>query len=81
MTTVTIKKFRDLGSVIKAVRESRDVPQDELAHDLAISRQYLQELENGKPNLYISRLFRALNALGITVTVSYSLGSKINDHD
>lgn len=76
MYTVTIRRFRDLGAVIKAVRASRGIRQEELADTLAFSRNYLQELENGKPNLYISRLFRALNALGITVSVSYTLGEK-----
>lgn len=76
MYTVTIRRFRDLGAVIKAVRASRGIRQEELADTLAFSRNYLQELENGKPNLYITRLFRALNALGITVSVSYTLGDK-----
>lgn len=80
MYTVTIRRFRDLGAVIKAVRRSRGVRQDELAEDLAITRNYLQELENGKPTLYISRLFRALNKLGITLTVTYTLGNKADDY-
>ena len=80
MYTVTIRRFRDLGAVIKAVRRSRGVRQDELAEDLAITRNYLQELENGKPTLYITRLFRALNKLGITLTVTYTLGNKADDH-
>ena len=73
MSTVTIRRFRDLGAVIKAVRESRGIRQEDLAENLAISRNYLQELENGKPTLYITRLFRALNKLGITVSVTYTL--------
>ena len=80
MYTVTIRRFRDLGAVIKAVRRSRGIRQDEMAEDLAITRNYLQELENGKPTLYITRLFRALNKLGITLTVTYTLANKADDH-
>ncbi|TFB95731.1 helix-turn-helix domain-containing protein [Cryobacterium sp. MDB2-A-1] len=78
MSTATIRRFRDLGAVIKAVRESRGIRQEDLAGDLAISRNYLQELENGKPTLYITRLFRALNKLGITLSVTYTLGKHDN---
>ena len=80
MNTVAVTKFQDLGAVIKAVRDSRGIRQDDLAQDLAISRQYLQELEKGRPNLYITRLFRALNTLGITITISYTLSDKTDDH-
>lgn len=81
MHSVTIRRFRDLGALIKAVRESRGIRQEELADGLAFSRNYLQELEKGKPTLYITRLFRTLNALGITVTVTYSLGSAETPND
>ena len=74
--TVTIRKFRDLGAIVKAVRRSRGIRQEDLAADLVISRNYLQELENGKPNLYIARLFRAMNRLGITIKVTYEPGDK-----
>jgi HTH-type transcriptional regulator/antitoxin HipB len=78
MNTVTINRFRDLGAVVKAVRESRGIRQDDLAEDLAFNRRYLHEIESGKPNLYITRLFRAVNKLGITITVTYTLGDE--DH-
>jgi len=72
--TITVNRFRDLGAVIKAARESRGQRQNELASELQITRQYLQDLENGRPNLYITRLLRSMNSLGITITVSYDSG-------
>ena len=74
MPTMQVRKFRDIGPVIKAVRESRAVRQEDLAEQLAFSRDYLIDLEKGKGNLYISRLFRTLNELGITVTLTYGDG-------
>ena len=73
MHSLEIRRFRDLGAVIKAVRESRGIRQEDMAENLAFSRHYLRELEIGKPNLYISRLFRALHHLGIRVTITYDL--------
>lgn len=74
MPTVQVRKFRDIGPVIKAVRESRAVRQADLAEQLAFSRDYLIDLEKGKGSLYITRLFRTLNELGITVTLTYPSG-------
>jgi len=74
MPTVQVRKFRDIGPVIKAVRESRAVRQEDLAEQLAFSREYLIDLEKGKGSLYIARLFRTLNELGITVTLTYPSG-------
>ncbi|WP_105034121.1 helix-turn-helix domain-containing protein [Cryobacterium aureum] len=71
MPTVQVRKFRDIGPVIKAVRESHAVRQEDLAERLAFSRDYLIDLEKGKGSLYITRLFRTLNELGITVTLTY----------
>ena len=82
MPTMQVRKFRDIGPVIKAVRESRAIRQEDLAEQLAFSRDYLIDLEKGKGSLYITRLFRALNELGITVTLTYqSSDDKASDGD
>ena len=82
MPTVQVRKFRDIGPVIKAVRESRAMRQEDLAEQLAFSRDYLIDLEKGKGSLYITRLFRTLNELGITVTLTYPSGDgKASDGD
>jgi len=82
MPTVQVRKFSDIGPVIKAVREGRAVRQEDLAEQLAFSRDYLIDLEKGKGSLYITRLFRTLNELGITVTLTYqSDDDKASDGD
>ena len=82
MATVQVRKFSDIGPVIKAVREDRAVRQEDLADQLAFSRDYLIDLEKGKGSLYITRLFRTLNELGITVTLTYQSGeNEASDQD
>ncbi len=71
MPSIQVRKFRDIGPVIKAVRESRAIRQEDLAEQLAFSRDYLIDLEKGTGNLYTTRLFRTLNELGITMTLTY----------
>ena len=63
------------------VSASRGIRQEDLAYKIAFSRNYLQGLENGKPNLYVTRLFRTMNTLGITISVSYTLGDKTERQD
>lgn len=81
MPTTDIRKFRDLGAIIRAVRESRGVRQSDLAENLVISRHYLVDLEGGKSPLFITRLFRTLNALGIKVSVTYELRNATVSND
>ena len=81
MPTIPVTRLRDLTAVVKAVRESRQLTQEELATSLAISPQYLQLMESGKPNLYTTRLFRILNRLGIKVSVTYELNRRAPDND
>lgn len=75
-----VRRFRDFGAVIKAVREDRDIPQAALADELAFTRFYLSEIEHGKPNLYITRLFRLLNRLNIRVELHYQLHFPTDPH-
>jgi len=51
MPTVQVRKFRDIGPVIKAVRESCAIRQEDLAKQLAFSRDYLIDLEKGSGGL------------------------------
>lgn len=57
----------DLGSFLRAVREDRLLTQEALAEELGITRQYVNELEAGKPTLYVTRLFALLRLLGVRV--------------
>ena len=76
MPTIGITNFKDLGAVIKAVRESEGIRQEDVSDALGFSRNYLREIESGKPNLFSSRLFRTLNKLGICLTVTYQLPTR-----
>jgi transcriptional regulator with XRE-family HTH domain len=71
MPTLPARKLQDVAAVIKAAREDAGISQGELAERLAFSRDYMVDLEAGKPNVYTTRLFRVLHALGITVTLEY----------
>ena len=73
MPSVQIRKIADLGAIVKAVRETGGTRQEDLATSLGFSRDYLRELESGKPTLFTTRLFRTLRRLGITISVTYQI--------
>ena len=75
MPTVHVRKLPDIAAVIRAAREEAELRQEDLAERLAISRDYMVELESGKGNVYTTRLFRTLHELGIKMTLTYG-----NDH-
>lgn len=58
---------RELGLRIKALREERQFPQEELAHRAAIHVTYLSGLENGKRNPSLLVLARLASALDLTI--------------
>jgi HTH-type transcriptional regulator/antitoxin HipB len=69
--TLNARKLQDIAAVIKAAREDAGISQGDLADRLAFSRDYMGDLESGTGNLYMSRLFRVLHELGITVALTY----------
>lgn len=71
MPTLQARKLADVTAVIKAAREDAGISQSELAERLAFPRDYMIDLESGRPNTYTTRLFRVLHELGITLTLDY----------
>ena len=58
-----------LGAFLRNQRLQRGITQDQLAEDLGITRQYLVDLEKGRPTLYSKRLFALLRLLGARLKV------------
>jgi transcriptional regulator with XRE-family HTH domain len=69
--TIEVRKPRDIGDAIRAVREARGISQQDLAQANAYDRFYLNGLESGRSTLYISRLLRTLKSLGIKLSVTF----------
>jgi transcriptional regulator with XRE-family HTH domain len=72
--TVEVRKPRDIGDAIRAVREARGISQEELARANAYDRFYLNGLEAGRSTMYVTRLLRTLKSLGITLSVTFDTG-------
>ena len=64
-----IHSAADLGLVIRAVRKSTRVRQDDLAGAVRVSRQFTHDAEQGKPTVQLGRVLRLLEELGIALNV------------
>jgi transcriptional regulator with XRE-family HTH domain len=77
--TVEVRKPRDIGDAIRAMREARGISQEELARANAYDRFYLNGLETGRSTMYITRLLRTLKSLGITLSITFDAGKPAGD--
>lgn len=64
-----IQSTEELGLVIRAVRKSTQVRQDDLAAMVGVSRQFTVDVEKGKPTVQLARVLRLLKELGIELSV------------
>lgn len=69
--TIEVRKPRDVGDAIRAVREARGISQEDLAEANAYDRFYLNRLELGRSTVYMTRLLRTLKSLGITLSATF----------
>lgn len=57
-----------VGANVRAVREAKGLPQDELAFRADIHTTYLSGIENGKRNISLKVLERLASALAVSET-------------
>ena len=55
----------DLGALIRDRRRRLRLDQKSLAEKVGVSRQWIVEVEKGKPRAEVSLILRTLDALGI----------------
>lgn len=60
-----IRTPADLGALIRSHRTSVGLDQRSLAEQVGVSRQWIVEVEKGKPRAAIGLLLRTVDALGI----------------
>jgi HTH-type transcriptional regulator / antitoxin HipB len=60
-----IRSPSDLGALIRGTRRQLGLEQSALAEKIGVSRQWIIEIEKGKPRAAIGLILRTLNALDI----------------
>jgi HTH-type transcriptional regulator / antitoxin HipB len=65
--SMRVRTPADLGALIRDQRMKLGLDQKSLAANVGVSRQWIVEVEKGKPRAEIGLLLRTLGALGITL--------------
>ncbi|RSB60944.1 transcriptional regulator [Rhizobium pisi] len=66
---VQLDSTKDLGNMVRRLRESRKLSQQEFADLAGVGRRFLSELENGKPTLEFAKVLQVAQAAGISLLV------------
>ncbi|MBW8300897.1 MAG: helix-turn-helix transcriptional regulator [Hydrogenophaga sp.] len=64
---VPVNSIKDLGRMVRRLRESRKQSQQEFADLAGVGRRFLSELENGKPTLEFEKVLQVARAAGISL--------------
>ncbi len=59
----------DIGRVIREQRRHLDLDQQELANRVGVSRQWIVEIEHGKPRAEIGLVLKTINALKLEINI------------
>ncbi len=65
-----VRTAREIGLLIRDQRRRAHLSQRELAARLGVSRQWIVEVERGKPRAALDLVLRTLSALGVHLDVS-----------
>lgn len=63
-----IRSVEDIGLVLRAVRKSSGVRQDDLAATVRVSKQFTADVERGKPTVQMGLVLRLLREMGIALS-------------
>src|SRR5216684_3848792 len=74
-----IRTPADLGALIRDRRTKLHLDQRSLANQVGVSRQWIVEVEKGKPRAEIGLLLRTIDALGLLLDADKGGPGKPND--
>jgi len=63
-----IRSVEDLGLILRAVRKSSGVRQDDLAATVGVSKQFTADVERGKPTIQLGLALLLLREMGIVLS-------------
>ncbi|MDR0308515.1 MAG: helix-turn-helix domain-containing protein [Coriobacteriales bacterium] len=72
LTTEVTGSFA-LGQIIQQSRMQQELSQRDIARTLGISQKWVWEMEQGKPGILMDRLFKMLDAVGITLYAEFDV--------
>ena len=65
---LSIRSVEDLALLLKAVRKSSGVRQDDLAATAGVSKQFAADVERGKPTVQLGLVLKLLAEAGVNLS-------------
>lgn len=66
---INIKQASAIGSIVRVVRKSQGMRQDDAAASIGVSENFLGKVERGSKSVQWGKLFQVLDELGIYITL------------
>ncbi|GAB5542884.1 MAG: helix-turn-helix domain-containing protein [Sandaracinaceae bacterium] len=64
-----VTSAEDFGALVRERRRERGLSQQQLAAKVGVSRQWIVQVESGKPRAEVGLMLRVLNALDLVLRV------------
>lgn len=71
-----LRTAKDIGALIRDERKKQNLDQAELAERIGVSRRWVLQVEGGKPRAELGLVLKALDALGLTLSIDSAFGSR-----
>jgi HTH-type transcriptional regulator / antitoxin HipB len=72
---MNIRTPLELGAFLRDLRKKRGLDQGTLARQVGVSRQWILEMEKGKPRASLGLVLRTLSALGAAIDIKDPINS------
>lgn len=66
---IPIHSVADLGLALRATRKGSKIRLDDLADIAGLSKQFVSDVERGKPTVQLGRALRLLEEMGLSLSV------------
>jgi len=79
--TTPIRDPRTLGAIVQQARMLKGLSQRDLANEIGVTQKWIWEMEQGKPGLFTTRLFRILDEVDVGLTATLNTEAAQNRGD
>ncbi len=78
MKNQNLNDMEEIGKLIRSTRKAQGMSQEDLAGLSNTGRRFISDLENGKPNMQISKFLLVIAALGLSMFLLNKWNKKDN---
>ncbi len=71
-----VRTMKDIGAAVRARRKALGLDQAALARKVGVSREWIIDIEKGKPRAEAALLLRTLDTLGLAIELDVQPGSQ-----